>query len=193
MLLLFTSLGGMLSVGYVIGTETRPRYIVSNLTVTEAIYRTVSEPQYYTVTVPTAVTVNVPQAYTVTERGYVTVTVLQYIGAVTSTTYTGGNIIPTSGPIPSGSMAQVTFIHYSWNTSVQLDAVAVDQTNGFSTSIYLQRDPNIYNPNIQYKYTATLGGLMSGRDYVLIVRRVGGSNVFYQPYTVNCNLQVTIN
>ncbi len=115
--------------------------------------RSVTTTNYYTVTST--------QSTTSTRRETTSI----YVTMTMTTTFTGyGGTQPNYGGI-----AAVTFVKYSWNTSIDLVAIAVDPNTGSSVSTAFQRDPNINSPYLPYTYRATLS-VRSGQTYWLIVK-----------------------
>jgi hypothetical protein len=114
-----------------------------------------------TVTTTNYSTITSTQSTTTTRRETASI----YVTMMMTTTFAGyGATQPNYG-----GMVYVTFVKYSWNTSIDLVAIAVDPSTGSSSSVAFQRDPNINSQYIPYTYRATLY-VRSGQTYWLIVK-----------------------
>jgi len=125
----------------------------------------------YTVTQPYLSTITQSVTVFATSTGYVTKTesrdVTQYITVTTTSQY---------GAASYGSLVALTFLHTSWNNSLQLEAWAISpQGNGVSIGFHCE--PYRVSDYIPYTYKATLT-IPSGQSYWIIVRNLSlGVNV----------------
>ena len=127
---------------------------------------------------------------TVTTTNYYTRTSIQSVTSTTTettpiylTTYVTMTVPGYPGTQPGyEGLATVTFLTYSWNTTLDLVAIAVDPRTGSSISTAFQRDQNVYSPYIPYTYKAILN-VNAGQTYWLIVKRgsaVSSNNIYMQ-------------
>jgi hypothetical protein len=130
----------------------------------------------YTVTQPCLSTITQSVTVSTTATAYVTKTeiqgypqyVTQYI-TVTATSQSGASY---------GSMVTLTFLHFSLNNSLLLEARAVSPS-GIGMSIGFHCEPRV-SDYIPYTYQASLS-VPSGQNYWIIVRNLSlGSNVAIQ-------------
>ena len=125
----------------------------------------------YTVTQPYLSTITQSVTVFATSTGYVTKTesrdVTQYITVTTTSQYSAASY---------GSMATLTFLHFSSNNSLLLEAHAISPT-GIGTSIIFHCEPYRVSDYIPFTYKATLS-VPSGQSYWIIVRNLSlGVNV----------------
>jgi hypothetical protein len=136
-----------------------PTHVV-NYTVTQSYLSTITQ----SVTVSTTATAYVTKTEIQGYPQYVT----QYI-TVTATSQSGASY---------GSMVTLTFLHFSLNSSLLLEATAVSPT-GIGMSIGFHCEPRV-SDYIPYTYQASLS-VPSGQNYWIIVRNLSlGSNVAIQ-------------
>ena len=136
-----------------------PTHVVS-YAVTQPYLSTITQ----SVTVPTTATAYVTKTEIQGYPQYVT----QYI-TVTATSQSGASY---------GSMVTLTFLHFSLNNSLLLEATAVSPT-GIGMSIGFHCEPRV-SDYIPYTYQANLS-VPSGQNYWIIVRNLSlGSNVAIQ-------------
>ena len=118
----------------------------------------------YTVTQPYLSTITQSVTVFATTTGYVTKTesrdVTQYI-TVTTTSQSGASY---------GSMVTLTFLHFSSNNSLLLEAHAISP-QGIGTSIIFHCEPYRVSDYIPFTYKATLS-VPSGQNYWIIVRNL---------------------
>ena len=77
-------------------------------------------------------------------------------------------------PPGQGGLATVTFLKYSWNTTIDLVAIAVDPRTGSSVSTAFYKDPSFHSPYAPYTYRAILT-VNAGQTYWLIVKRASAA------------------
>jgi hypothetical protein len=139
-----------------------------SLSPTHVVNYTVTQPYLSTVTQSVTVSTTATAYVTKTEiQGYPQY-VTQYI-TVTATSQSGASY---------GSMVTLTFLHFSLNNSLLLEATAVSPT-GIGMSIGFHCEPRV-SDYIPYTYQANLS-VPSGQNYWIIVRNLSlGSNVAIQ-------------
>ena len=123
----------------------------------------------YTVTQPYLSTITQTVTVLATATAYVTKTEIQgYPQYVTQTQYI--TITTTSQSSPGyGGIATLTFLHFSLNNSLQLEARAIS-SQGIGMSIGFHCEPRV-SDYIPYTYRATLS-VPSGQSYWIIVRNL---------------------
>jgi hypothetical protein len=155
-----------------------PTHVV-NYTVTQPYFSTITQTHVVSYAVTQSYLSTITQSVTVstTATAYVTKTeiqgypqyVTQYI-TVTATSQSGASY---------GSMVTLTFLHFSSNNSLLLEATAVSPT-GIGMSIGFHCEPYRVSDYIPYTYQANLS-VPSGQNYWIIVRNLSlGSNVAIQ-------------
>lgn len=139
-----------------------------SLSPTHVVSYTVTQPYLSTITQSVTVSTTATAYVTKTEiQGYPQY-VTQYI-TVTTTSQSGASY---------GSMVTLTFLHFSLNNSLLLEATAVSPT-GIGMSIGFHCEPRV-SDYIPYTYQANLS-VPSGQNYWIIVRNLTlGSNVAIQ-------------